>query len=1032
MTGLLVVLFFFVTNAVNAQIVNTETTVQANFGVDSDVYSGIVSFPNGAVFPFGTDDWFLGDSGKGVIDETPTAVTANLLVDDNASAEIRMSVPIYTVVDGRLWIDAVFIRDQNAQGNNTDSNVFTGGSDKNNDNPNTWTITDASVPQKNDIIDVFGHLRREGATVGTDEWAFLGASTRNDSGDSYLDFEYFREKVNLVGGTIQSEVDLSATGGRTPYVFNPDGSVLQHGDIILSVNYANGGANAIIKLYVWVELVGVPDSYFDTHNTLPFRPFEFKQDNNGYIQYDGGNGAGNYGYAEIQLRQGVPDAVFSQVNDAGPVPAGPWGTINKGGNIVSDYSQTTFAEIAINASALGFDSSSTPGIDCISPLGSVIVKTRSSDSFTAELKDLAGPFSLADTPEVTVEIEGEDLGCTEDSITLTATATPEGNTFTYVWYKNGEELEGETGNTLEVTEAGTYSVAATLEFAPGVFGCTAEDDFEVNGEPLIPLNQVCPENQTIPECTSQEDINSAFTTWLSGFSNSGGNGTVVEKYYIGENEVDVNTLEAPDACGGSIVLRYEVSDECEQVVSCERTFTVTADDEAPVIADQDDIMLEECNQAWPEVVSTTWTDNCGIGGEKSGSLNGVAGEVMAGEDGCTQYRDYTFNATDDCGNPASEVVIRVTRMYDETAPVIADQDDIMLEECNQAWPEVVSTTWTDNCGIGGEKSGSLNGVAGEVMAGEDGCTQYRDYTFNATDDCGNPASEVVIRVTRMYDETAPVIADQDDIMLEECNQAWPEVVSTTWTDNCGIGGEKSGSLNGVAGEVMAGEDGCTQYRDYTFNATDDCGNPASEVVIRVTRMYDETAPVIADQDDIMLEECNQAWPEVVSTTWTDNCGIGGEKSGSLNGVAGEVMAGEDGCTQYRDYTFNATDDCGNPAAEVVIRVTRMYDETAPVIADQDDIMLEECNQAWPEVVSTTWTDNCGIGGEKSGSLNGVAGEVMAGEDGCTQYRDYTFNATDDCGNPASEVVIRVTRMYDETAPVIADQDDIMLEECNQA
>ncbi|PHN96825.1 hypothetical protein CSC81_12380, partial [Tenacibaculum discolor] len=236
--------------------------------------------------------------------------------------------------------------------------------------------------------------------------------------------------------------------------------------------------------------------------------------------------------------------------------------------------------------------------------------------------------------------------------------------------------------------------------------------------------------------------------------------------------------------------------------------------------------------------------------------------VMAGEDGCTQYRDYTFNATDDCGNPAAEVVIRVTRMYDETAPVIADQDDIMLEECDQAWPEVVSTTWTDNCGIGGEKSGSLNGVAGEVMAGEDGCTQYRDYTFNATDDCGNPASEVVIRVTRMYDETAPVIADQDDIMLEECSQAWPEVVSTTWTDNCGIGGEKSGSLNGVAGEVMAGEDGCTQYRDYTFNATDDCGNPASEVVIRVTRMYDETAPVIADQDDIMLEECKSAWRRV--------------------------------------------------------------------------------------------------------------------------------------------------------------------------
>ncbi|TDQ28928.1 hypothetical protein DFQ07_1309, partial [Tenacibaculum caenipelagi] len=626
MTGFLVILFLFSITTLHAQSIPTETTVKANFGVDSDVHSGIVSFPNGMVFPFGTDDWFLGESGKGVIDETPTATTAALLVDDNATAEIRMSVPIYSIVDGRLWIDAVFIRDQNAQGNNTDSNVFTGGSDKNNDNPNTWTITDASVPQKNDIIDVFGHLRREGATVDTNEWAIIGASTRNDSGDSYLDFEYFRKKVNLVGGTIQSVEDLSATGGRTPYLFNANGSVLQHGDIILSINYANGGANAIIKLYVWVELVGVPDSYFDTHNTLPARPFEFKQDQNGYIQYDGGNGAGNYGYAEIQLRSDLPPgftAIFSQVNDGGAVPAGPWGTINKGGNIVPNYQQNTFAEIAINASALGFDSSSTPGIDCISPLGSVIVKTRSSDSFTAELKDLAGPFSLADTPEVTVEIEGEDLACTEESITLTATATPPGNTFNYVWYKDDVELEGETGNTLQVTETGVYRVTATLEFAPGVFGCTAEDEFEVNGEPLIPLNQVCPENQTIPECTSQEEINTAFGNWLSGFSYSGGNGTVVEKYYVNDQEVDVNTLEAPNTCGGSITLKYEVSDECEQVKMCERTFTVTPDETNPEIVDVPDYKLEGCNTPWPENLTTDWTDNCSAGGQGILSDGGV-------------------------------------------------------------------------------------------------------------------------------------------------------------------------------------------------------------------------------------------------------------------------------------------------------------------------------------------------------------------------------------------------------------------------
>ena len=86
------------------------------------------------------------------------------------------------------------------------------------------------------------------------------------------------------------------------------------------------------------------------------------------------------------------------------------------------------------------------------------------------------------------------------------------------------------------------------------------------------------------------------------------------------------------------------------------------------------------------------------------------------------------------------------------------------------------------------------------------------------------------------------------------------------------------------------------------------------------------------------------------------------------------------------YAFNATDDCGNAAQEVVIRVLRHYDMTAPVIADMDDMTLDGCNPDWPAEVTTTWTDNCGVGGETSGTLAGVAGEVMWLDD-CTQYRN---------------------------------------------
>ncbi|MCO6173905.1 hypothetical protein NHF50_02470, partial [Flavobacterium sp. NRK F10] len=86
-----------------------------------------------------------------------------------------------------------------------------------------------------------------------------------------------------------------------------------------------------------------------------------------------------------------------------------------------------------------------------------------------------------------------------------------------------------------------------------------------------------------------------------------------------------------------------------------------------------------------------------------------------------------------------------------------------------------------------------------------------------------------------------------------------------------------------------------------------------------------------------------------------------ETSGTLVGVAGDVVT--NGCTQYIDYTFTITDDCGNQAVPVVIRVSRHYDMELPVIVDSGDIDLQGCNTPWPVEVTTSWSDNCGVNGE---------------------------------------------------------------------
>ncbi|MDX1463422.1 MAG: hypothetical protein R3359_10220, partial [Marinirhabdus sp.] len=142
-----------------AQIIIESGTLSADFGVDADVQTnGTWRIYNAGVLQndmTGTsDDWFSNSplypgGGLGVIDASlPLPNTGG-----NAAFIREMSQPDFSINNGNLWLDAVYIRDPNWAGNNQDFSIFKNGSNKNADNPNTWSIITGSNPQKNDIID---------------------------------------------------------------------------------------------------------------------------------------------------------------------------------------------------------------------------------------------------------------------------------------------------------------------------------------------------------------------------------------------------------------------------------------------------------------------------------------------------------------------------------------------------------------------------------------------------------------------------------------------------------------------------------------------------------------------------------------------------------------------------------------------------------------------------------------------------------------------------------------------------------------
>jgi hypothetical protein len=305
-----VMLFLFGGHQAFSQIIIESGTKESNFGVDADVQANESRFiyisgsQQPPAYGAGTDDWFnngpASGSGVGIIDVSgPNPATGS-----NPAFTVGMAQnPFYIDGNGKMWLDAVYIRDPNSAGNNKDFSVFQGNSNKNADNPGTWNIVNSSTPQKNDIIDVFAHLRRDGSTFDDDLYAFVGTSTRSGDGSAYLDIEFYRADLVYDPGATDL-TDLGPDGGHTSWQFDSAGNTTQLGDFIVSLDFENGGVVINGHIYIWVRPADLPGGSISGANTAfnsnPDAKFRFVFNGNGQPNFESGNQTNGYGYAKIK------------------------------------------------------------------------------------------------------------------------------------------------------------------------------------------------------------------------------------------------------------------------------------------------------------------------------------------------------------------------------------------------------------------------------------------------------------------------------------------------------------------------------------------------------------------------------------------------------------------------------------------------------------------------------------------------------------------------------------------------------------
>ena len=444
------VVFFSV--IVSAQI--TTPIIKAAFGVDADLRA---NFFNGFV-QSGNDDWFNnGTAGTGffVIDTVGAAsIVAGYLSDVSpwpkrmAPLYRSMSKPKFTVVNNRLWLDAIFVRDYHGN----DSTVFTAGSDKNGMSPVDWTGGVQGIPDKNDILDVFMHVRRAGPTTTDSLWMFGGISLDNTTGNRYFDFELYQSDIYYDRATAKF-YGYGPDAGHTSWQLDAAGNVVKPGDIIFSGQYQSSVLTNI-EARIWVDQA-----------TLSITPSQFSWSG----QFDGAAAGAQFGYASILPK--TAGAFYTGLGSGNNTWAGPFQLVLQDNSMAVNYGKDQFMEFSVNLSKLGLDPVSLLGGDvCGSPFNKLVVKTRASSSFTSELKDFVAPIDLFLAPRAKINAELPVFCGMADTIVSDIYVSNPHPTSVYTWSTIGGNIvyTHPSGTWIQVNQPGTYIVTQRL-----MAGCNA-------------------------------------------------------------------------------------------------------------------------------------------------------------------------------------------------------------------------------------------------------------------------------------------------------------------------------------------------------------------------------------------------------------------------------------------------------------------------------------------------------------------------------------------------------------------------------
>jgi len=202
---------------------------------------------------------------------------------------------------------------------------------------------------------------------------------------------------------------------------------------------------------------------------------------------------------------------------------------------------------------------------------------------------------------------------------------------------------------------------------------TASADFTV--EAPDPVSLTPPDDVTLPACTSQAEIDTAWATFLAGVSYGGGCNASISN----------NNTGAPPYCGGTTTVEWTVTSDCEPDKTASADFTVEAPDLLVVVCPADYVGYYGLNCS----TNSTITGNVTVSGGCDPQVSYVD-DMIPEPDTCNWTVTRNWTITDLCDSRTCIQHISCVCVYcwdDETAWAYGGDD------ANENWNYTDSNNW---------------------------------------------------------------------------------------------------------------------------------------------------------------------------------------------------------------------------------------------------------------------------------------------------------------------------------------------------